>query len=72
MAIFTALSTFQNAPLEKQGKCTACKKQHEAGAVVLWKTYCGSFRKINRVILCDEDCHANYDLEFWESRMETV
>jgi hypothetical protein len=67
MSIFTALSTFQNAPLEKDGKCTVCDQKHETGAVVLWKVYAGQFGKC-RVILCDEKCHETYDWNYWESR----
>ena len=65
--IFTALSTFDHKPLEKEGKCTVCKKSHDAGKPVFWKTYDGQFGKC-RVILCDTKCHQNYDWNYWEAR----
>lgn len=69
MPLFTALSTFNNSPLEKKGKCTVCHKKHEAGAIVLWKSYKGKFSTC-RVILCDENCHTEYDFNYWEARID--
>lgn len=69
MPIFTALSTFENKPLDKDGVCTFCKRFHPQGTAVFWKTYKAKFRQISRVILCDEDCHAGYDQNFWETRI---
>jgi hypothetical protein len=65
--LFTALSTFTHAPLEKAGKCTVCKKTHDAGKIVFWKNYDGQFGTC-RVILCDSKCHQNYDWNYWEAR----
>lgn len=67
MPIFTALSTFSQKPLREPGECTVCRKIHGAGAKVFWKSYKGRF-DASRVILCDENCHAEYDLNFWENK----
>jgi hypothetical protein len=67
MPIFTGLSTFTQKPLEKPGECSVCRKVHGAGGKVFWKSYKGRFNDC-RVILCDENCHAEYDLNFWENK----
>lgn len=68
--LWTSINTFKEINLNKRGECTACGRKIERGETVLLKTCQDKEIRLetNKVILCNADCHAEYDQRFWESK----